>query len=354
MTDSLKLRWGILGPGNIARAFAGGLAHSRTGTLVAIGARDPSSQDYAAQFPGAKVHSGYRELLADPEVDAVYIATPHPHHVKWAITAARAGKHVLVEKPIGMNRFEAEAIFEAARSAGTFMGEAFMYRLHPMTERICALITEGVIGDVRIIRSSFGYAMPSFDQGHRIYAQALGGGGILDVGCYPVSMARLIAGTIHGAPFAEPVEIRGAAYLGPSGVDEWASALLSFRDGLIAEVSCSVSVEQDNMLRVFGTKGRLEVKDFWFATGHEGGQSDILIVGNDGNEEHITVREDRWLYSFEADGVADAVTLGRQEFVAPGMTWADTLGNMDVLDRWRADIGLSYPVERDNAAWLEQ
>ena len=104
MTQASKIRWGILGPGTIARAFAGGVAHSRSGALVALGARDASKPGYADQFPGARVHAGYEALLADPEIDAVYIATPHPHHAEWAIKAAEAGKHALVEKPFGLTR----------------------------------------------------------------------------------------------------------------------------------------------------------------------------------------------------------------------------------------------------------
>jgi predicted dehydrogenase len=347
-----RFNWGIIGPGGIARAFAGGLAHSRTGRLVAIGARNPEKPEYGEHFPGARILPGYDALLADPDIDAVYIATPHPQHAHWGIAAARAGKHALVEKPLGMNAAEASAMFDAARQAGTFMGEAFMYRLHPMTAKICQLLKDGAVGDVRMIKSSFGFAMPEFDPDHRMYSPALGGGGILDVGCYPVSMARLIAGAVRGADFADPIKVRGTGHLGRTGVDEWASALLTFEDGLIAEVSCSVSVQQDNFLRVFGSTGRLEVVDFWFATGHEGGSATIRIIANDGAEEAIDVHEDRWLYSFEADGVADAIAKGRHEFAAPGMSWADTLGNMKVLDLWRRDLGLSYPVECETAERL--
>ena len=273
-----KLRWGILGPGSIARTFAGGIAHSRTGVLVAVGARNPDRVDYAAQFPGARVLAGYDALIEDGEVDAIYIATPHPQHAEWAIKAAEAGKHVLVEKPMGLTAYEADAIIHAARRAKTFMGEAYMYRLHPQTARLTRLIAEGVIGEVRAIKSSFGFAMPAFDPAHRLYANDLAGGGILDVGGYPVSMARLIAGAVDGKPFLEPEEVVGVAHLGETGVDEWAAALLRFPNGIVAEVSCSVSLAQDNVLRVLGTDGRIEVADFWFASGHQGGTGRIEIV----------------------------------------------------------------------------
>ncbi|TJX27717.1 MAG: Gfo/Idh/MocA family oxidoreductase, partial [Mesorhizobium sp.] len=175
-----------------------------TGTLVAIGARNPDKPGLAESFPGARIVDGYEALLADPEIDAIYIAVPHPGHAQWAIRAAEAGKHVLCEKPLALTAFEADAMMHVARKAGTFLGEAFMYRLHPQTLQLVDLIKSGVIGEIRMIKSSFGFAMPDFMPEHRLYANDLAGGGILDVGGYPVSMVRLIAGAAAGEPFAEP------------------------------------------------------------------------------------------------------------------------------------------------------
>jgi predicted dehydrogenase/aryl-alcohol dehydrogenase-like predicted oxidoreductase len=341
----MKLRWGILGPGSIAKTFADALAHSKQGELVAIGTRSPGKPRLSDRFPGARIHSGYAALLADPAVDAVYIATPHPGHPEWAIKAAEAGKHVLVEKPIALTAHEADAMFHAATLAGTFLGEAFMYRSHPQTKALVDLVSGGAIGEIRLVKSSFGFAMPADMWDHRLYANDLAGGGILDVGCYPVSMARLLAGASVGQPFLNPVEVSGVAHLGQTGVDEWASAVLKFETGLLAEVSCSVSVQQDNVLRIFGTTGRIEVADFWFASGHAGGVGTISVIGTDGARRDIEVVEPGWLYAFEADAVAEAIWSGRQEFSAPGMTRADSLGNMRVLDRWRHTAGLIYGIE---------
>ena len=343
---SQTIRWGILGPGSIARTFAGGIAHSTTGTLVAIASREPGRPGLADGFPGARILEGYDALLADPEVDAIYIATPHPGHAEWAIKAAEAGKHVLVEKPLALTAFEADAVFHAARKAGTFAGEAFMYRVHPQTAKLLELIKAGTIGEVRVIKSSFGFAMPRFDPAHRLYANELAGGGILDVGCYPVSMARLIAGAVAGKPFLEPTSVAGIAHLGKSGVDEWASALLKFPNEILAEVSCSVSVAQDNVLRILGTTGRIEVKDFWFAGGREGGDGAITIHRPDGSVETVTVPESGWLYSFEVDAAGAAIRAGEQQLASPGMSWADTLGNLAVLDKWRAAVGLEFDIEK--------
>ncbi|MBZ9796799.1 aldo/keto reductase [Mesorhizobium sp. ES1-4] len=347
MTSTTPIRWGILGPGGIAKAFAGGVAGSRTGKLVAIGARNPGKPGLAESFPGTRILDGYDALLSDPEIDAIYIAVPHPGHVHWAIWAAEAGKHVLCEKPLALTAFEADAMMHAARKAGTFLGEAFMYRLHPQTLKLVDLVKSGVIGEIRMIKSSFGFAMPDFMPEHRLYANDLAGGGILDVGGYPVSMVRLIAGAAIGAPFAEPDKVVGAAHLGQSGVDEWASAILHFPGGIVAEVSCSISLNQDNVLRIFGTKGRIEVPDFWFAGGdRDVGLGRIDVIGADGAQETISVNEKRHVYSFEVDAAGEAIRAGRQEFAWPGMGWAESLGTLRVLDRWRAAVGLEYEIEK--------
>lgn len=345
MTTDQPIRWGIIGPGTIARTFADGIAHSTTGKLEAIATRNPDKPGLAEAFAGARIVKGYEALLVDPLIDAVYIATPHTGHAEWAIKAIRAGKHVLVEKPIALSAYDADAIFHEAKKAGVFAGEAYMYRLHPQTAKLVELIRNRAVGDIRIIRSSFGFNMGTFRPDHRLFANEMAGGGILDVGGYPVSMARLVAGATDGEAFAEPDKVSGAAYLGQSGVDEWASAVLKFPNGIVAEVSCSIMASQDNVLRIIGSEGRIEVKDFWFASGHKGGVGRIDIIK--GTEtETIEVPEDRWLYSFEVDAAGKAIREGRQEFEAPGMTWADTLGNLRVMDQWRAAVGLEYGVEK--------
>jgi len=345
MTTVQPIRWGIIGPGTIARTFADGIAHSRTGRLEAIATRNPDKPGLAEAFAGARIIHGYDALLADPDIDAVYIATPHTGHAEWAIKAIRAGKNVLVEKPIALSAYDADAIFHEAKKAGVFAGEAYMYRLHPQTAKLLELVKARAVGDIRIIRSSFGFNMGSFRADHRLFANETAGGGILDVGGYPVSMVRMIAGTVDGKPFAEPEKVAGAAHLGQSGVDEWASAVLKFANGIVAEVSCSIMAAQDNVLRIIGSEGRIEVKDFWFAAGHKGGTGRIDIVKGD-KVETIELPEDRWLYSFEVDAAGEAIRQGRHEFAAPGMTWSDSLGNLRVMDQWRASVGLEYSVEK--------
>lgn len=344
MTDVQPIRWGIIGPGTIARTFADGIAHSKTGKLVAIASRNPGKPGLGDGFPGARIIDGYEALLADPDVDAVYIATPHTGHVEWAIKAVRAGKHVLVEKPIALTAYDADAVFHEARKAGVFAGEAYMYRLHPQTAKLVELIKSGAIGEVRLIRTSFGFNMGGFNGEHRLFANDAAGGGILDVGGYPVSMARLIAGAVSGKSFLEPEKVSGVAHLGQSGVDEWASAVLKFPNGIVAEVSCSIMAQQDNVLRIIGSEGRIEVENFWFASGHKGGVGKIDIIKG-ADRETVEVREDGWLYAFEVDAAGEAIRAGQTDFAYPGMSWADSLGNLRAMDQWRQSVGLEYGVE---------
>ena len=235
-----QLNWGVLGPGGIARTFARQLPLSRTGRLVAVGSRDADrAAAFAAEFGAARSYGSYQELLADPEVDAVYIATPHPAHPEWVIRAAEAGKHVLCEKPLAVTWAHAMAAVDAARRHDVFLMEAYMYRHHPQMRLLTDLIRDGALGTVAQVQASFSFAA-TLDPAGRLFAPALAGGGILDVGGYPVSAARLVAGAARGLPFADPVGVTGAGRIGETGVDEWAVATLDFGDGLVAQVATGV------------------------------------------------------------------------------------------------------------------
>ena len=180
---------------------------------------------------------------------------------------------------------------------------------------------------------------------HRLLSAETAGGGILDIGCYPVSMARLLAGAAAGKPFLDPVKVFGVAQIGATGVDEWASALLQFPGDILAEVSGGIALEQDNAVRVFGTSGWIEVKLPWLHTRKQGGSAE-MVVHRPAGDETIRIDEPSWLYTFEIDAVGQAIRAGKTEFEAPGMSAADSLGNMKVLDQWRAAIGLEYEIEK--------
>ena len=348
MSDGL-LRWGIIGSGRMARQFAAALARARLGRLVAVSARTESLPSIP-EFQHARLHHGHDALLDDPDVQAVYIATPHPTHARLAIKAASRGKHILCEKPLAMNAAEAAAMTEAARHHDVFLMEAFMYRVHPQTLRIIELLRDGAIGQPRLIQASFGYEKP-FDPHSRYYAPGLGGGGILDVGCYCTSMARLLAGVAANLPFCEPETLQAAAHLGRSSVDEVAVATLGFPGGLLAQLSVSVALAQENVVRITGTERQLEVPSPWFCSGKQGGRSSLLVrdlrVLN-GPIEEIVVETPDWLYAIEADAAAAAINRWRdgsagagREAAWPGMSWADSLGNMRTLDNWRQQVGLA-------------
>ncbi len=212
---SRSVKWGILGAGGIARAFVAGVESVDTAEVVAVGSR---SADKAEQFiaengiKNATGHGSYESLLADPKVDAVYIATPHPMHAAWSIRAAEAGKHVLCEKPAAMNEPETMAVLEAVRSAGVFYMEAFKDRCHPQLAEILKIIASGAIGEVRVIEATFGFSFGGpIKPESRVFDPQLGGGGILDVGCYGVEWVRRVAGAAVGKTFADPVEVTGSA-----------------------------------------------------------------------------------------------------------------------------------------------
>ncbi len=349
MADPPVLRWGVLGTGRIARQFAAALRHARRGRLVAVGSRSADPPP-APEFAGARPHHGYDALLADPEVEAVYVATPHPTHAALATRAAAAGKHILCEKPLAMDAEEAEAVVEAARRHDVFLMEAFMYRVHPQTLRLVELLRSGAIGEPRLVQAGFGFWKP-FDPSARHFAPGLGGGAILDVGGYCTSMARLAAGVAQGLPFLDPAEVQGAALVGASGVDEVAVATLRFPGGVLAQLSVGVSLAQENAVRIYGTEGQVEVVSPWFCSGKQGGRASLLLRDLrrfDGPVEEIVVETADWLYAIEAD--AAAAHIADREVAWPGMRWDDSLGNMRALDAWRAAVGLGRRTPRAEAA----
>jgi predicted dehydrogenase/aryl-alcohol dehydrogenase-like predicted oxidoreductase len=340
---SASLNWGILGAGGIAKAFAKGLQSSKTGKLLAIGSREiAKAEAFAKEFGAAKSHGSYEALLADPEVHAVYIATPHPYHAEWAIKAAAAKKHLLVEKPIGLNFGEAMAIVEAARLNDVFLMEAYMYRCHPQTHKLVELLREKAIGEVRVINATFSFHAGFNPQG-RLFNNALGGGGILDVGGYCTSMARLIAGVATGHDFAEPTHVGGAGHLGQTGADEWAIASLKFPGEILANLSTGVSVNQENVLRIFGSEGNIFIPNPW-TPARDGGQCKIVLHRKEKAAQDIVIESPMQLYGIEADTVAQYID--QRQAASPAMSWEDTLGNARLLDRWRQAIGLVYESEK--------
>ena len=337
MTETARLRWGIIATGAIARTFAKALPQSRTGRLVAVGSRTQAGADaFAADFP-CRAHGSYAALLADPEVEAVYISTPHPQHAEWAVAAARAGKHILCEKPIALNHAEAMLIAEAARRHGVFLMEAFMYRCHPQTTRIVEIVRSGRLGEVRLVNAAFGWDVGSFKPESRLFNHALGGGSILDVGCYCASMARLVAGAAADRPYLDPVEVKAVGHLAESGVDDYTQALLTFSGGMQAHLVTATRAKVGASVTIVGSRGTLRVPSPWICDVQQ-----KMELEADGKVDAIEVPDEGGLYTFEIDAVAEHRDWGESPF----MPVDDTLGNMATLDRWRAEIGLTYDMEK--------
>ena len=349
------LNWGLIGAGGIARVFCNGLRFSKMGRAIAVASQTPGkAEKLAGDFGIPKAYASYDALLADSEVEAVYVSTIHPMHAECVIQAARAGKHILVEKPIAMNSGEAAAMIEAARTNDVFLMEAFMYRCHPQTQKLAALVREGAIGRVQVIRVVFSYG-GAFQPTSRAYAKEMGGGGILDVGCYAASMSRLLAGAGLGRAFADPVQVKGCGMLGPTGVDHYAAATVEFENGIIAELITGVGCRMPTEVAVYGEEGFLSVANPWLPSSPCRSAKTPLPPDTrfppgsityhayrEAAPREIVVEVDRDLFTYEADMVAAHIA----ERQAPAMSWDDTLGNMRLLDSWRQEIGLVYEQER--------
>jgi predicted dehydrogenase len=340
-----RLRWGILGTGRIAAALAQAINDSDRAELAAVGSRNQASADaFGERWDAARRHDSYAAVLEDPGVDVVYVALPNQLHAEWSIRCAQAGKHILCEKPIALNAAQAKTIIDAAGRHGVFLMEAFMYRCHPQTRRIVELVHENVVGEVRLIQSNFAFEMAAEwrDKDPRM-VNAWAGGGIMDVGCYCTSIARLIAGAARGenGPI-EPIDLKGCAHIDPGNrVDTWASAVARFPGDIVATLSCGIMLETDWTVRIWGTKGHIEIPNPWKPP-TQGAQFFIHKRGEP-QPQVVTVDAGRSLYTIEVETVADAVE-GKQA-PHPCATWEDTMQNMRTLDRWRASIGLEWDNE---------
>jgi len=347
MTEK-KICWGILGTGNIARIFAKGIAESSTGKFFAVASRSlPKAQSFGKEFDVPIQYGSYEELLKDPRVQVVYIALPHVLHASWAIRAANAGKHILCEKPLAVNYPEAQAMVDAARRNDVFLMEAFVYRCHPQTAKLIELLRAKVIGDVRMIQATFSFqADPDFN--NRALSNDLGGGGILDVGCYALSIVRLIAGVALGKEYADPLEVYGVGHIGElSHIDEWSIGCLKFPKGILAQVSTGVFLKQENVVRIFGSKGDLFIPSPWVPGGRDPGMTKIFVRKHcEKIVQEIPVETTQGLFSMEADMVANSISIRE----SPVMTWEDSLGNMRTLDQWRKAVGISYSSDNQQSS----
>ena len=334
------VNWGILGTGGIALKMAAAMRECQTCRLVAIAGRSlASAARIAAEFRGVEAYGTYEELLADSRVEAIYLALPNHLHAEWTIKAVRMGRHILCEKPFCLSAVEASVALTEVRRAGVFFQEAFMYRSHPQTRLLAKLIGDGAIGSVRLIEVTFTIELGAQPQNIRCQRET-GGGGILDLGCYTVSLARLLAGAVVQLPFDNPVAVGGLIGCEHvSGVDHVAGAMLLFQSGCFAAMVVGMQVKSDRTVRVWGTDGSLQVANPWMPP--ERGANIWHSSRTEEGVRRIVVPESASLYAQEIEHVTSLIRSGQTE--SPYTKWDDTLGNMMVLDRWRTSAS-SVPL----------
>jgi predicted dehydrogenase len=343
-----KIKWGIIGPGNIANNFADGLTNSYSGQLVSIASK---SEDRRKNF-GDKydIHSDFRfdsyeDIINSEHIDAIYISTPHNLHAEWTIKAAGKGKHVLCEKPGAVNLNEGKKIIEAVKEAGVFYMEGFMYRCHPQIPKLLEIIKNKTIGEIETIETSFGYDTGKTIPESRIFNKELTGGAILDVGLYPISFSRLISGVATGEKFLEPNFINAEGRIGDTGVDEVAHANLEFKNGIKAKVSTAIRESMKNNAIILGSEGTIELPDPWMPGRNGGPYHAKIIINKNGQEEVIELKGPEHLFFFEAELASQCIAKEKIQPPHPAMTWEDTLGNLKALDTWRDIIDYKLPQD---------
>jgi D-xylose 1-dehydrogenase (NADP+, D-xylono-1,5-lactone-forming) len=319
------MKLGLLSTANINRMVLAGARASPDVEVVTVASRDAArAEAYAREHGIARAHGSYEALLADPEVDAVYVSLPNSMHVDWSVRALEAGKHVLCEKPLARRPAEVERAFDAADRAGRILAEGFMYRHHPQTKRVAELVRSGAIGELRVIRSSFSF--PLADLENVRMRPELDGGALMDIGCYCVSGSRLLAG--------EPEHVLGEQRVGTTGVDTTFVGTLRFAGDVVALFHASMDLPVRQELEVFGTEATLLVQAPWRVD--FGG--DVLVARN-GSVEHVEVPE---ADSYEQE-LGDLAAAARGER-APLLGRDDALGQARVIDALYRSAEAAEPV----------
>jgi len=304
--SAAPVRFGILSTANINRKVIPGAQESPKVDLLGVASRDRGrAEAYAREWGIPRAYGSYEELLADPDIEAVYISLPNTLHCEWSIAAVEAGKHVLCEKPMSRDPAEVEAAFDAAEQAGRLLSEAFMYRHNPQTRRLVELVSEGAIGELRLVRSVFSYSL--YDAGNIRLQSDVDGGALMDIGCYCVSGSRLLAG--------EPERVYGEEWIGETGTDWVFTGSLRFPGNVIAIFDCGTALTDRDELEAVGSEGSLFLDDPWHC------REPVIELRRDDRTERIEVeREDS--YRLELENLSDAIRgegellLGREDAVA--------------------------------------
>ena len=325
------MRWGILGTGGIAGAFAADLRLTDSAVVVAVGSRSQASADrFADEFGIANRHGSYESLVADLEVDVVYVATPHPMHRDNAILALRAGKHVLVEKPFTMNAAEARDVAGAARERGLFAMEAMWTRFLPHVAVIRDWLARGLLGEVVTVTADHGQWFAE-DGGFRLFAPELGGGALLDLGVYPVSFASMVLG--------RPSRVVSMSDPAFTGVDAQTSMLFGYDSGAQAVLTCTLRAKSPTRAAIVGTDARIEVEGDFYAP------AAVTLRPRKGDPIRVeSVHEGRGL-RHQADEVARRLAAGDVE--SPLMPLDETISIMETMDQVLAQ---ARPAADEDAA----
>jgi xylose dehydrogenase (NAD/NADP) len=301
VADAVK--WGIISTADINRKVIPGAHASPKVDLVGVASRDLArAESYAKEWEIPRAYGSYDDLLADPEIEAVYISLPNTLHCEWSIKSVEAGKHVLCEKPMSRHPEEVEEAFDAAEKAGRLLSEAFMYRHNPQTKRVTQLVNEGAIGELRVVRSVFSYGL--YDEDNIRLRTDVEGGALMDVGCYNVSGSRLVGG--------EPERVFGEAWFGPSGTDWVFSGNLRFPGNVIGLFHCGTALPEQDELEVIGSEGSLFLDDPWHCN------EPVIELRRDGGVERIEI-EKQDSYRLELENLSDAIRgeaellLGRED-----------------------------------------
>ncbi|OQA43520.1 MAG: 1,5-anhydro-D-fructose reductase [Chloroflexi bacterium ADurb.Bin325] len=326
---STPIRWGILSTGRIANLFARGLAELPDAQLVAVGSRTQAAADeFADKYNIPHRHASYEALANDPDVDIIYVATPHSLHCAGTLLCLNAGKAVICEKPFAINAAETREMIATARAKRLFLMEAMWSRFLPSIVRVRELIAEGAIGEVRMVEADFGFRAEINPAG-RLFNPELGGGGLLDVGIYVNSLASMILG--------KPERIVSAAHLGETGVDEQAAMVYGYAGGALALLSCAVRTNTLQEATIYGAHGSIRIHSPWW-------RSEGLTLQRAGHEpETLALPMQGNGYNYEAAEAMACLRAGKLESAV--MPLDETLAIMETLDTLREQWGLRYPME---------
>lgn len=320
-----RIRWGILATGGIARSFAKDLALLPEAELVAVGSRTPAgAQAFAAEYAVPRAHGSWEALATDPDVDVIYIATPHSHHHEAAVLCLHANKPLLVEKAFTLDLAQAQDLVTVARERHLFLMEAMWTRTIPAIRRIQELIADGAIGEVTQVTASFGLGI-DFDASHRLRNPALGGGALLDLGVYPVTFAQIFLGRAQ--------HVRAWASLWPEGTDANTGIILGYESGAVATLHCGVKGDS-RAARIVGTRGRIELNHGF----HAPSTFTLFRAGADAEEFEVPIRGNG--LGYEAEEVMSCLRAGAVESTLVPLS--STLDTMRTLDAIRTQIGVSY------------